>query len=33
MEDLVDEAKQAVPCKGYKNCKKHASDPTCPKLK
>ena len=33
MEDLVEEAKQAVPCKGYKNCKKHASDSTCPKLK
>ena len=33
MKDLVDEAKRAVPCKGYTNCRKHASDPGCAKLK
>jgi hypothetical protein len=32
MEDLVAEAKRAVPCKGYRTCKKHASDPACSKL-
>ena len=33
MEDLIDEAKRAVPCKGYKNCKKHASDSACREIK
>ena len=33
MEDLVDEAKRALPCKAYLTCQKHVSDPNCSKLR
>jgi hypothetical protein len=29
MGDLVDEAKRAIPCHSYSNCKKHVSDQGC----